>query len=244
MIYKAKFLKYLKTSGRTDDVAQRVISLVEIFAEFQLGRTSTSLDRATEGDLDAFIEYVEKHQDQLPKHDAVFPSVKSYLWAIRYYYQFTENKNMEVYAAIQREKRIKRKPFPLKDFRGVHPDHISALAEIKITNINQLLKAGKTTANRKHLSSVTGIPYEKILELVKLSDLARLPGVKGIRARLYHDAGIQSIEKMASMQAEGILKITQKFVEETCFDGIPPLPAEVRHGISTAKSLPRIVEFE
>jgi predicted RecB family nuclease len=50
------------------------------------------------------------------------------------------------------------------------------------------------------LATQTGIPVEVVLELVKLSDLARLPGVKGIRARLYYDAGVDTVENLASFE--------------------------------------------
>ena len=243
MINREGFLKYLKRSGRTDDVAMRVIRLVQVFAEFLIGRSNAALDSATESDLDAFIEFVDQEQAHLPRHDEIQPGAKSYLWALRYYYRFSQNKHLAAYTAMQREKRIQRKPFVLKDFRGVHPEHVAALASIKINNINQMLKAGKTAADRAQLAERTGIPTPKILELVKLSDLARIPGVKGIRARLYHDAGIDTVEKLAGSDVEDVLRITQEFVRDTGFDGIAPLPAEVSFTIKTACSLPMLVDY-
>ena len=238
-----KFLKYLKRGGRTDQVAERVIRLVQVFVEFQLGRINGSPRRAREEDLDAFVEFIDSQGDELPKHDEISPSANSYLWALRYYFRFLEIKNLERYASLLREARIKRKPFDLNDFRGVDPDHIARLKEAGIRNINQMLKAGKTPEMRQALAQETGIPEEAILELVRLSDLARIPGIKGIRARLYHDAGIDSVEKLAGMQVEEVLEITARFVAETGFEGIPPLPAEVRHGIPKAKSLPKVVDY-
>jgi hypothetical protein len=234
------FFKYLKKSGRTDDVAERVVRLVNVFSDFLLGRKNTTPDHANESDLDAFITFVDKEQANLPKHDDISPSAKSYLWAIRYYYRFIENPEMERYAALLREARIKRKPFALKDFRGVDYAQIDCLASAGIRNTNQMLKAGKTHQMRQQLAEKIGVPEQAICELVRLSDLARIPGIKGIRARLYHDAGIDSIEKMARMEVEEILAATAKFVAESGFDGVPPLPAEVRHSIATAKKLPKI----
>lgn len=237
------FYQYLKRSGRSSDVAERVMRLVSVFCQFYLGRANSSADHAAASDLDAFIEYVEREQTNLPKHDNIFPSAKSYLWAIRYYFQFVENHEMEKYASLLREARIKRKPFKIRDFRGVDPAHIERLADSGIRNINQMIKAGKTKALRRVLANNTGVPEEAILELVRLSDLARIPGIKSIRARLYHDAGIDSVDKMAQMSEEEILSATAQFVEETGFDGIPPLPAEVRYSIEKAQNLPK-VDFE
>jgi hypothetical protein len=55
-----------------------------------------------------------------------------------------------------------------------------------------MLQAGKTPLEWNILSEKTGIFVERILELVKLSDLVRIPGVKGIRARLYFHAGLET----------------------------------------------------
>ena len=242
MINREGFLKYLKGSGRKDDVARRVIRLVQVFEEFLYGRSNTVLDSATESDLDAFIEFVDQEKGQFPRHDEIQPSAKSYLWALRYYYRYSQNDPLATYTAMQREKRIQRKPFLLKDFRGIHPDHLAALAVIKINNIHQMLQAGSTAKGREKLAERMGIPSAKILELVKLSDLARIPGVKGTRARLYHDAGFDTVEKLANSEVEDVLRITQDFVRETGFDGIAPLPAEVSFTIKTARALPVLLE--
>lgn len=81
------------------------------------------------------------------------------------------------------------------------------------------------------------------LELVKLSDLSRIPGVKGVRARLYYDAGVDTLEKLAAWEPEALLEMVIDFVDQTRFEGIAPFPAEVRFSIATAKQLPKIVEY-
>jgi hypothetical protein len=137
----------------------------------------------------------------------------------------------------------KRNPFRLKEFRGVDPEYVERLAAAGIKTADQMLAAGQTAEKRAALAQGTGIPEEAILELVKLSDLARLPGVKGIRARLYYDTGVDCVEKMAVCEAEALLALTAEFVERTGFDGIAPLPKEVSSTIANAKQLPRIVEY-
>jgi predicted RecB family nuclease len=82
-----------------------------------------------------------------------------------------------------------------------------------------------------------------VLELVKLSDLSRLPGVKGIRARLYYDAGVDTVEKLAAWEPEALLSLTQEFVQRTQFEGIAPLPKEVSSTIANARKLPKVVEW-
>jgi hypothetical protein len=93
------------------------------------------------------------------------------------------------------------------------------------------------------LAARTGVPEEAILELVKLSDLARLTGVKGIRARLYYDAGIDTVAKMARWEPEALREMVVEFVERTGFEGVATLPAEARHTIREARALPKVLEL-
>ena len=123
------------------------------------------------------------------------------------------------------------------------PEHIARLESIGVKKAGQMLIAGQSLEKRKSLAEQAGVPEKTILELVKLSDLARLPGVKGIRARLYYDAGVDSVEKLAAWEPEALLAMTAAFVERTGFDGIAPLPKEVSSTIANARKLPKIVEW-
>jgi hypothetical protein len=134
-------------------------------------------------------------------------------------------------------------PFKLKDFIGVDTDQIARLEAIRVKNTTQMLSAGRTAEKRAELVFKAGIPLESVIELVKLSDLARLPGVKGIRARLYYDAGVDSVEKLASWEPEALLAVTSEFVKTTGFPGIAPLPKEVSSTIANARKLPKVVEW-
>ena len=137
----------------------------------------------------------------------------------------------------------KQNQFKLKDFMGVDPEHITKLEKYGIKTCGQMLSAGQTGKKRAILASQARIPVEIVLELVKLSDLARLPGVKGIRARLYYAAGIDSVEKMAASEPQALLRLTADFVGRTGFEGIPPLPKEVSSTIANARKLPKVVEW-
>jgi hypothetical protein len=136
----------------------------------------------------------------------------------------------------------KHNPFKLRDFRGVKPEFIARLAVRNIKTTAQILATGATREKRALLAADTGIPQEALLELVRLSDLARLPGVKGIRARLYHDAGVDSVEKMAGWEPEALLIWMEQYVVQTGFTGTPPLPKEVSSTIANARKLPALVE--
>jgi hypothetical protein len=78
-----------------------------------------------------------------------------------------------------------------------------------------------------------------MLELVKLSDLSRLGGLKSVRARLfYYDAGVDTVEKIAQWEPEELRAMLSEFVGESGFDGIAPLPKEVHNAVDKARSLP------
>jgi hypothetical protein len=110
-------------------------------------------------------------------------------------------------------------------------------------NSEQLLCAGRTAAARQQLAEQTGVPLEAILELVMLSDLARIPGLKNVRARLYYNAGVHTPQEIASWEAEPLRLMLEDFVRRTNFPGIPPLPKEVQSTIASARDLEQVVEY-
>jgi hypothetical protein len=64
----------------------------------------------------------------------------------------------------------------LRDFRGVDPKHVARLQARGIKTTAQMLAAGSTKQQRAVLANETGVPEQALQKLVKLSDLARLPG--------------------------------------------------------------------
>ena len=105
--------------------------------------------------------------------------------------------------------------YKLKGFQGVNRKDIEKLDRNGIKTARQILVIGYTKEGRNKLSKITNIPVDSILELVKLSDLARIPGVKKVRARLYFEAGLDTLEKMAVCDAEGLRKISAECIKKT-----------------------------
>lgn len=229
------FYFYLKRGGRSDSAADRCVRYVKEFETYLAENLDGKpLGKVSEDDLDGFVDWA----DQEPK-----PKTKTHLWALRYYFDYVSDDELRCYCSILRQERIKRRPHSLAGFRGVVEDHVRALALVGIKTTEDMLTKGATKESRKALSNQTGIPEDAILEMVRLSDLSRIQGIKGIRARLYVDAGVDSIEKLAQSNPEQLREELIAFVEETNFDGIAPLPAELRSGVRKAKELPKIVEY-
>ncbi|HAA86107.1 MAG TPA: hypothetical protein DCE14_07175, partial [Kosmotogaceae bacterium] len=134
--------------------------------------------------------------------------------------------------------------FKLRDFRGVNLRYLTLLDRAGIRNVKDILESGSTASERRELAQKTGVPEDAILEFVKLADLSRLDGVKGIRARLYYSAGVDTVEKLSSWDPDELLAMLRDFVTNTGFKGIAPLPKEVHETIARAKELPRIVQYD
>ena len=229
------FQKFLKRGGRSASVAQRCVRCVRDFKEYLLKFSGgRGLEEASSEDLESFVKWIERK----PK-----ASAKTHLWALKYYFKYVSNEEMRKHAGVLREERIKKKVFGLKEFRDVNPEYVDKLAVVGVRNVEQMLKAGRTEVDRQSLSKKTGVPVQAVLEFVKLSDLARIPGVKGVRGRLYYDAGVDTVEKLAEWDVEKLREMLIEFVEKTGFDGIAPLPKEAEFTVKTAKKLPKIVEY-
>jgi hypothetical protein len=115
------------------------------------------------------------------------------------------------------------------------------LAAAGIKTSRELVQAGKTEEERKRLCEQTGIPYDDLLELVKLSDLSRKWGPK--RARLYYDAGYDTFDKVAEMDTEKFRESIIEYVEKTGVDYAPPTSSEALSAVEGAKRRPRIVKY-
>jgi hypothetical protein len=89
------------------------------------------------------------------------------------------------------------------------------------------------------LAQKTGVSLGSIEELVKLSDLARIPRVKGIRARLYLDAGVDTLDKLAACEPGALRAMLVEFVARSGSEGIAPLPKEAAFTAAQARKLPR-----
>lgn len=198
------FRQFLKREGRSPSAIKRAVAFVKEYEGYLGARSSgKGLDEAGPEVLTAYVAWVER---------TVESSAKTHLWAIRYYYEWTGDGRMRQLAGELRAQRIKRKPFALGGFRGVDPSHVENLADLGIKNVEQMLQAGRTPRGRAELASQTGVPIESIVEFVKLSDLSRVGAVKSVRARLYHDAGVDTVEKMAQWDPEALRAMLIDFV--------------------------------
>jgi hypothetical protein len=229
-----KFRAYLKEGGRSESAVNRCIRYAREFEGYML-KTRKGIEKVDDEDLFGFVDEVETERGK---------SAKTHLWALMYYFEFVSQHSLKEASRSLRAERTDRRPFKIKGFRGIDLEDSQSLEEHGISDVEQMLQAGSTPSSRARLAQTTGVDEATILELVKLCDLARVPGIKGTRARLYHDAGIDTLNKLAEADAKSLRSDLIEFIDKTKFDGIAPLPKEIEYSIKKAQSLDRIVEYE
>ena len=89
------------------------------------------------------------------------------------------------------------KPINLKDFPGVDPEIVKKLVKIGIKNTKQLFPNVLTPQERREFAEQNRIQYDEILELTKLTDVARLKWVGPKFARLLIESDYDTVEKVA-----------------------------------------------
>jgi hypothetical protein len=231
-----EFRKHLKRRGKKDHVIDSLIGQVEQFRQFVGDTLGADLDTATCDDLEAYADRAEGERKG---------KGRIVVRGVGLYYTWLGKEELASCAGAIREAGIARtRQSPaLVEFLGVNPSDVERLASAGIGNTEQMIEAGRTPAQRRALSWQTGLPMETILEFVKLSDLARIPGIAGIRARLYHDAGADTLDNLATWEPEPLRQMLVEFVERTGFEGIAPLPKETKSAVDKARKLPKLVEW-
>ena len=227
------FRQFLKKSGKKEHVVEGLISHVRTFEAYLADKQHIEVEAANEQDLQDYVKALTQGE------------VKERMRGLALYYRFVGNALLARLAGDIREQEIaKTRPgFKLREFRGVSLEEVAKLEAIGIVTVEHMLAAGETPEARQQLAEHTGVPLQTILELVKLSDISRLGAVKSVRARLYYDAGLDTPDKFTQWEPEALRQMLVEFVEHTGFDGIAPLPKELRNAITTARQLPEIVQY-
>ena len=152
--------------------------------------------------------------------------------------------NDDVVQAIPRLRLLYTTPLRLSGLLDMDPAHIAALEKLGIRTNNQLLRRAPTSQARAALARKAKIPNRALEKLARLSDLARMRGVKGIRAKLYYDMGIRTVEQMAQWAPDDLVRAAKEHVERSNFPGIPTLPKEAQFTVDLVNRLPMIAQFE
>jgi hypothetical protein len=230
-----EFARDLKRKGKKEHVVAGLVDQVKEFGRF-LAEQGRGLDAATCEDLESYADRLESKRKG---------RARTAVRGVGLYYRFVGREELGSCAAAIREAGIarRRRSLSLRELPGLDERDVDRLADAGIRDAEQMMAAGQTPTQRQSLSARTGVPLETIVELVSLADLTRIRGVAGIRARLYHDAGVDTLAKLAAWEPEALRQMLVGFVDRTGFDGIAPLPKEAKFTVAEAKRLPQLVEW-
>lgn len=135
------------------------------------------------------------------------------------------------------------KPNKISDFIEIAKNTMDSLEKIGITNTEKLYDKVIKKSDRQKLANSTGIEYQDILELTKLSDLSRIKWVGATYAQMLYDLGLDTVEKVSESDPIDLhAKINQMIKEENIFKGAIGLN-DVKILIESANDLPLEIEY-
>ncbi len=212
------FITSMKKDKKSQRAIQAHVTGTRAF-ETHLAQADKTLETATPNDLRSYASRGEVD-----------------IFGIWCYYEYTDNIPMwatasDLWSAPNYQK------FKLKEFMDIDQEAVAILKRHGIVTAPQMVAAGNTPPARAALAEQTGLPEETILELVKLADQARIGGHKRVHARLFYNAGLDTIDKISALEPEEVRQILIEYIERTGFPGIPSTPKEAAHSVN-AGALP------
>jgi len=226
------FKRYLKKTGHNEKRCESEVRNVKKFEDYLSSHKNKKMGAETPEDLGDFVNWAEGKREK----------VNVLLWVLNRYYSCVSN-DLMICSVNELLGSNYLKEYNLKDFLGVNHQHTQALGEEGVFTCEHMLKVGRTEEGRKKLAEKTGVPLSAVLELVKLADMSRIVGLKSKRARLYYDAGLDTLDRIAKSDPEKMQRMFVEFVERTGFDGSPPTSSEAVFTVKLAKYLPRVVKY-
>ena len=130
------------------------------------------------------------------------------------------------------------RPFNLEKIPGVDPEYVEKLAAVGVKHTRHLFKRAMSPAGRTALAEQAGVPEDKLLELVKLSDLARIVGVGPVAVRMLYEVGVDTLEAFITHSVDELLEKVRA-VEEGASLGAK----DIEYCLETAQYLPKEIEY-
>jgi hypothetical protein len=226
------FRRYLRKTGHTEKRCESEVRNLRKFEDYLARHKNKKLGAETPEDLKDFVNWEEGKKEK----------INALLWVLNRYYSCVSN-DLMLCAVNELIGLDYMKKYNLKDFLGVNHQFTQALRKEGVFTCEHMLKVGRTEEGRRKLAEKTGVPLSAVLELVKLADMSRIVGLKSKRARLYYDAGLDTLDKIAKSDPEKMQQMFVEFVERTRFDGSPPIASEAAFAVKLARYLPRVVEY-
>lgn len=135
------------------------------------------------------------------------------------------------------------KPNRIADFTDLTKETISILEKTGISNTEKLYGRVIKKSDRQKLAEATGINYQDILKLTRLTDLSRIKWVGVTYAQMLYDLGVDTVEKVSTSDPiELHARINQMIKERNVFKGAIGLN-DVRILVESARDVPFEIEY-
>jgi hypothetical protein len=135
------------------------------------------------------------------------------------------------------------KPNKIAAFTQIPKDIADKLEKIGINNTGKLYNKVITRSDRQKLSDLTGISYNYILELTKLTDLSRIKWVGVTYAQMLYNLGVDTVEKIARSNPKDLHTMINQWIKEhNIFKGGIGIN-DVKILIETASEIPLEIEY-
>ena len=131
----------------------------------------------------------------------------------------------------------------INEIEGIGPSHTKKFAEVGVTTVEDLLKAGATPKGRKDLATKTGFHEHHLLKWVNQADLLRIKGVGRQYAELLQASGVDSVKELAQRKPDHLHEKLKESNEAKNQVHLVPNLTNVTNWISEAKKLPRVVSY-
>jgi hypothetical protein len=136
------------------------------------------------------------------------------------------------------------KPIQLTAFSCIEKSLLLKLLKIGIKTSKDLYAKAISKANRKALSELSGVEYEYILMLVKLSDLGRVNGVGPIFAQMLYDVECDTIEKLSKFDEKELYKLLLNINEKGKYTKAKFTEKDLLFCIKFAQKLPHSIQYD
>jgi hypothetical protein len=135
------------------------------------------------------------------------------------------------------------KPVTLSEFPGIKKKTVEHLEKLGVKNTKQLFNFIKTDIERKGLCKQTGISYDEMLELTKLTDVSRIKWVGANFARLLVYSPYDTMEKVANANYANVYEALVKINKERkYFKGMFGLN-DMKLCVIAARKVPKAITY-
>jgi predicted flap endonuclease-1-like 5' DNA nuclease len=130
----------------------------------------------------------------------------------------------------------------IEEIEGIGPDIGKKLTGVGVGSIEALLDKGGRRLSREKLAQETGISEKLILEWVNRADLMRINGVGSEFSDLLEAAGVDSCLELSHRVPANLYRKLAEINEAKRLVRRLPTESEVDRWVSSARSMPKVVE--